>query len=399
MSSYTDVRIGGISYGGSQQGRYDPQADLFNTSDLVRVGTPKDQDFAHIYRITVGELRRRLDLLGYTPEAIRLSLVEALAPLYPSIPSHPSEIPYRAFLDFACQRTAAQLIQVVRDWRDSEERRHGLGPTDADIAKFGTLNTTDFSAALLDVLWGGSPFLVPSDKIVLHGHVFERLLCEIFDDEALYEFDMTEVIHAGYFEGESDPVGQAFDEQLAMRDPAAFVCGSMLAEEEGETLEFKSVTSANVSQTVAQQALRYVIGFLNQRGGRILFGISDGGLVEGIKIRRDQRDEMHRRINATCAELTPAVALREIDINFRPVIGAAHVLEECFVVEIVVPQGPAHEMYFRREETWVRFGKETRSLSGHALFNHILSAYRAIRLLPPRERSSPPPDDDGKTLL
>lgn len=263
----------------------------------------------------------------------------------------------------------------------------------AELREVGGINTKNFPAALLDLLWGGSPFLVPSEYVHLHGYGFERLLCEVFDDEAPYEFDMTEVIRAGYFEGEDDPVGNAFATEWGMRDPATFVRGSTLADEESETLEFKSVASLNVGETVGKQVACYAIGFLNQSGGRVLFGVSDAGVVEGIIIRRDQRDDVHRRINAACAEIAPAVPLREIGVHFRPVLGAAHVLEECFVIELTVPQGPAHEMYFRKGETWVRFGKETRLLSGHALFNHILSAYRSVRLLPPRASSYPPATD------
>jgi hypothetical protein len=393
MSSYTSVRIGRLTYGGSQQGRYDPQASLFNSPDLIRIGRPGEADFQHVYRISVGELRRRLELLGYTIDAIRCSVVEALRPLYASLSRYTSEIPYRAFLDFACGRTVQELVEVVRDWRVAEERRLSHLPTIAKVKETGVVNADDFSAALLDLLWGGSPFLVPSEYVYLRGHVFERLLCEVFDDETSYEFDMTEVIAAGYFEGDDDPVGNAFDMELGLRDPTTFVRGTTLTDEESETLEFKSVTSPNVGETIGKQVARYVIGFLNQSGGRVLFGVRDTGVVEGIAIRRDQRDDVHRRINAACAEITPAVPLREIGVHFRPVVGAAHVLEECFVVELTVPQGPAHEMFFRKDETWVRFGKETRLLSGHALFNHILSAYRSVRLLPPRASSLPPAPD------
>jgi len=43
------------------------------------------------------------------------------------------------------------------------------------------------------------------------GYAFERPLCAVFDDKASYESDMTEVIRAGYVEGEDDHLGNAFD--------------------------------------------------------------------------------------------------------------------------------------------------------------------------------------------
>jgi HEPN/Toprim N-terminal domain 1 len=216
-SSYTDVRIGGLTYGGSQQGRYDPQISLFNSNDLKRIGMPGDAGFQHVYRISVGEMRRRLELLGYTVEAIRCNLVDAIRPLYASLSRQPPEIPYRAFLDFACGSTAQDLIKVVRDWRAAEERRRGREPTLAELEKIARVNTEDFPAALLDLLWGGSPFLLPGGYLQLHELIFERLLCEVFDDETPYELDMTEVMRAGYFKDEEDPVGNAFDTELGLR--------------------------------------------------------------------------------------------------------------------------------------------------------------------------------------
>lgn len=51
-----------------------------------------------------------------------------------------------------------------------------------------------------------------------------------------------------------------------MHDPATFVRGLTLANEESATLEFRSVASVDAGETVGKQVARYLIGFLNQSG-------------------------------------------------------------------------------------------------------------------------------------
>ncbi|TPG08141.1 ATP-binding protein [Rhodanobacter glycinis] len=389
MSSWSEVRIGRLSYGGSQRGAYDPQSELFNRDDLTRVGTPGDPAFRHVYQVTVEELRRRLEALGYSLEAIRQSLVETLKPQYRDLSATNDEIPYRAFLDFACSRTVADLVEIVRQWNETEIGLMGRELTLEESNRRFNPNFDVLPAALITFLQGSSPDLLLDDTVHLSGHAFERLLCEVHDPADLYEYDLTAVLAAGYFSHNQDPVGNAYDDCLGQRNPDAFVRGNRLIDEESETLEFKSVVSSNVSKTIADQIPKYLVGFLNQTGGKILFGISDNGIVEGIPIRRDQRDELHRRIAAACVEVTPSISLNDIGVRFRPVIGAAHYVEECFVVEVEVPAGIPHEMYFKGSQTWVRFGPETRNLTGHQLFTHILAAYHNVRELKPR-RSAPP---------
>lgn len=397
MSSYTDVRVGGLSYAGSSRGSYDPQATLFTVADLVRDVDEDGHVVNHVYRITIAELRRRLDLLGFSVLSVHASLQDLVTPLlkWPEARTH--DIPYGDLMHFALALSPVDLVQMVREWHRAELRRQSRVATIAEIEAYTRPNISDHADSVLTLLRGEAPFLWPHEAPVLQSFAFERLLCEAVEDDCAFEFDMTQVLQAGYFRDGKDPVGYAFDEQLASINPDAFVKGATVSMEESETVEFKSITSGAAVESIVKQLPKYVIGFLNQVGGSIYFGISDDGIVEGVTLRRDQRDELQRKIVDRLAAITPAIPRGEIQIRLRPVIGAAHLLQDRHVVQIEVSQGPAHQMYFKEEETWVRFGTQTRALAGHALFTHILAAYHAVRDLSPRPPAMQQPA--GETLL
>lgn len=373
MAAYTELQIAGLPYGGSAWGLSDSQIDLFNRTDLVPTTGAADDD-SHIYRITVGELKRRLNAIGYTARSVEASVRDVARALLKDLPKDPVFAESRDFLRYAESRYAADLIELVRDWRSQAERRENEGQNlfDANL-------TADFPTWLLELIQGGSPSLALVDYCPMPGHAFECLLCEVFDADDVFEFDWTCVADSEGSPETFDPIGQRYDEILSSHDPNTFVRGSIFAQEEGDRWEFKTVSSGNVCKSIANQVTKYAVGFMNRYGGTMLFGVADDGTVEGVSIQRNQRDELDRLVKAALLTITPAVPLGEFTIEFRPVVGAANVLPDCYVVELKIPVGKADEMYFQSDSTWVRIGKETRSLTGHALFAHIFATYRCGR--------------------
>ncbi|MBP5090561.1 hypothetical protein HUS91_34590, partial [Pseudomonas chlororaphis] len=78
MATESEVSIGGTYLGGTAKRVGDHQAMLFNTSDLVAVGDITDDSFFRAYQITVRELRRRLEALGYSLTHVREHIVSTL---------------------------------------------------------------------------------------------------------------------------------------------------------------------------------------------------------------------------------------------------------------------------------------------------------------------------------
>lgn len=371
MASQSFLKIGSYQYGGSQRWINDPQASLFNSTDLIADGRKGDGSLVRSYRITVSELRHRLETLGYTLEQVRQDVVSTLSKGYEEIDGYEQPY-YRAFLDYGTKISIQDLLEMVR--RSIQ--------TDWPPIDFEFVNTTDFPRAMLDFISGGYAFLLPGERIFLTGHHFERLACEHFRDDEFFELDFSDLVEAGYIKPEERPLPDSYDESLALLNPIALRLGQTLVEEESETLEFKSVESADPAKTIAKHIPKYAIGFLNRSGGRILFGVTDEGTVEGIPINRAGRDELQRLINQACRKITPSFPPDGLTILFRPLIAVGRTIPDRVVVDITVPPGKANEMYFKESsndekdsETWVRVGSETRKYQGHQLFAHICARY------------------------
>lgn len=372
MSSWSTIRIGGTEYGGSQRHINDRQAQLFNSSDLITVGSVGDPEFQRLYRITVGELRIRLEALGYTLAQVRDDIRTAPDAVKDKhLRSYGDES--LKFIRYLKQITIDQLLDLASSWRAPEK--------DVNLENMFRPNFGDFPAALLEFVQGGTVDLL-GDDIWIYGHHFERLLCEIYADDECFELDFSSLVDAGYYEADDSPLGNLYDEALASFTPGSFRIGQILLDEESETLEFKSIDTANPCKSISSMLVRYAIGFLNRTGGRLLFGVDDAGCVLGVKLSRQDRDELPRQINAACAVIVPAIPLGTLVVSYHPVIGSGKQLGDLFVIEVKVQRHRATEMYFKPNgETWVRIGTETRSLKGHELFVYVCAHYSQADVL------------------
>lgn len=367
MASWSTIRIGESEYGGSQRYINGSQCQLFNAVDFVAVGAVGQPEFQRLYRITVGELKTRLEALGYTLTQIRDDIRNA--PSMATAQRARSDAHSSAqFIESLKHVTIEQLLELVTSWKARNK--------EVDLEAALRPNPDDFPAALLEFVQGGAVGLLEEDGIWIHGHHFERLLCEVYADEEHFELDFSDLVSAGYYEADDIPLGNLYDEALASFTSGSFRIGQVHHEEESDTLEFKSVESANPCKSISSVVPRYVIGFLNRIGGRLLFGVDDDGYVSGVELSRQDRDELQRQINAACASIVPAMPLGALRISFRPVIGSGRQLADRFVVELEVQRGRPTEMYFKSSgETWVRMATETRALKGHELFVHICAHY------------------------
>ncbi|MGF6095743.1 RNA-binding domain-containing protein [Pseudomonas sp. 18175] len=367
MATESEVSIGGTYLGGTARYLGDEQASLFNSSDLVATGDIKDDSFRRVYSISIAELRRRLEALGYSLPQVRNEIVSNLRNGYKELEADaPTQC--KEFLDYGCSITIEQLIELAQQWKTSDKSEWNY------LSQF---NMDNFPETLLEFIQGcSSELLLPSQNIWLHGHYFERLLCEVHTDDELFEIDFTQLIRAGYYKPDAQPISDDFDHSLTRFHPRAFRLMDTLTEEESDTLEFKSVSAGNPSKAIAKQLPKYLIGFLNNKGGQVLFGVSDAGIAEGVSLNRNDRDLLYREIAAATLCITPNIAQTEVKVELRPLISAGTEVSDKFVVDISVPCGRPNEMYFTTSgETWYRFGTTTNSLTGHKLFNHICARY------------------------
>ena len=350
--------------------------DLFNSGDLVTIGQPVDEKYRRAYRIAVPELRRRLDMIGASLPA-SITSFRAMVDKEAKGARDIDGLRCASFFNYAETLSDGDLVRLVQEACDLRHESPDFGVPEVD-----------FDKCVVSLLLGKECIYLEHEGAPLwHGYAFEALACTFLDDDIILELDITHLVDAGYYTSSEDPVGNAFDERIAALDPSMLVLGNVVGWEENEECEFKSVQSANPVNTIRDLLARYAISFMNQTGGCLFLGIDDSGRVEGVRLDRIQRDDLRRAINQELATIVPKVALDSISIRYRLVVGSAHVIDDTFVIEIEVPKGPAHVMYFRSNVTWVRFGTESRKLEGHDLFVHILAAYRTVML--PRDRSTP----------
>lgn len=369
MATESEVSIGGKYLGGTPKRIGDHQSMLFNASDLVQNGDVTDKSFFRAYQITVRELRRRLEALGYSLSHVQTEIVSTLQKGYEELGDNDAP-QCKAFLDYGSTLTTEDLIELIKKWAHNENNSYDYS------AQFDLNNFPD---VMLDFIQGcSSEFLLPSQNIWIHGYHFERLLCEIFSDLDIFQINFTQLVRAGYYRPDDRPINNEFDRLLSQFNPLAFRLLEQLADEESDTLEFKTIASANPAKTIAQQLPKYLIGFLNGKGGRILYGVTDAGIVEGVTLNREARDELQRLIGAAITSITPNFSQAAVKICFCPLISLGMEIEDKFVIDISVPSGRPNEMYFTNSgDTWVRHGTSTFTLKGHQLFVHICTRYNS----------------------
>lgn len=363
MGVESRVMIGGTYYAGTSKRLGGRQMDLFNADDLVAIGSITDDTFVRAYRISVRELRRRLEALGYTLQRVHQDITGTLRRALSELGNQASS-QSKAFLGYGSTITMEQLIALLREWK-------GDGP------KFDSHDPGDVPAVLIEYLQGSvRAELVPSeDSLVDDGYHFERLLCEVHDDQDLFEIDFTKLVRSGHYRPDDRPLGNQYDQLLSGVHPYSLRIGQRLIQEESDVLEYKSLSASNPCKAIAQAIDKYAIGFLNYKGGRILYGVTDDGIVDGVKLTRTDRDGLQRKLNEACQRITPRFSLSTMQVEFRPIIGSGGELPDLFVIEVSIPPGRATEMYFRDSDTWVRVGTETRAIRGHELFVHICARY------------------------
>lgn len=197
MATESEVSIGGKYLGGTPKLVGDNQILLFNASDLIAIGGIDDPEFFRAYQITIRELRRRLEALGYSLNHVREAIVTELKKGYGEL-NGDSVVQCKRFLDYGCSITIEQLIELVKDWKDQK-------PTPYDYME--QFNLDDFPTVLLDFIQGSSSeLLLPSQNIWLNGFYFERLACETCTDDELFTIDFTRLIEAGYYAPEAQPI-------------------------------------------------------------------------------------------------------------------------------------------------------------------------------------------------
>ncbi|SRR6266498_1198984 len=95
---------------------------------------------------------------------------------------------------------------------------------------------------------------------------------------------------------------------------------------------------------------------LNDRGGRVFWGIANDGVVVGIDVTRAQRDEIRREVSVTLGQIQPSMPIQDINVQFHPVHDEHGVdITDVYILEMDVPRGLPTELYATDgNEVWMK---------------------------------------------
>jgi Putative DNA-binding domain len=159
-----------------------------------------------------------------------------------------------------------------------------------------------------------------------------------------------------------------------------YTLGTVLPLDESRLVEFKEIRGNNPVSAIVNAADEYAVAFLNSEGGRILWGVRDDGMVVGVSVNHQQRNQLRRDVVSQLHSIQPQIDPTQFELELHPlgsVDGAPHPL---YVVELVVPAGASNEPYFTGgHEVFVRVDGVKKKLTGPQLTAWIRRRSASLR--------------------
>jgi tetratricopeptide (TPR) repeat protein len=116
-----------------------------------------------------------------------------------------------------------------------------------------------------------------------------------------------------------------------------FVQGKIFNQEEGASVEFKEIKSpepVNRINKIVDHAEKYVVGFLNARiEGSLYLGIDDSGIIQGVPLDRNNRDEIDRKIPDKLRRTDPPIPHNYYEVTIHDILNSEreHIEDLCIV--------------------------------------------------------------------
>ncbi|WP_333401916.1 RNA-binding domain-containing protein [Microcoleus sp. MON1_C1] len=123
--------------------------------------------------------------------------------------------------------------------------------------------------------------------------------------------------------------------------------GQTFPQEEGDSVEFKEIKSQRPVNTIVNHAEQYVVGFLNaQIEGYLYLGIDDSGIIQGVTLNRNDRDEIGKNIPNKLRMTDPPISPYHYIVTFHDVLNVERkVIEDLYVLQIHVIKTEEDKIY------------------------------------------------------
>ena len=142
-------------------------------------------------------------------------------------------------------------------------------------------------------------------------------------------------------------------------------------EVEKRNVEFKEVKGNHPCNSIIDNGEIYINSFLNSRVsgiGVIKWGISDHGIVKGVKLSREDRDVIDRKLSERIGQMKPYVSTECVQISFERVVCNSKIIPDLYVVEIAVEADTSDILFATsKNEVYVKTDGGKRRLDAYEL--------------------------------
>lgn len=102
--------------------------------------------------------------------------------------------------------------------------------------------------------------------------------------------------------------------------------------------EYKEVKGSNPVNSVNGTIAEYAASFLNSRGGKIYYGISDDRVVKGVKLTNEIKDKINQTIYSNLANISPSISPDHYDIIYHDIYNESNErIENLYIIEVGIP--------------------------------------------------------------
>lgn len=140
-------------------------------------------------------------------------------------------------------------------------------------------------------------------------------------------------------------------EKIPLKNRKFFILNELLSYGEDTETEFKNyLFFAKINEIVplhlSQKIQRLYCGFLNNKGGRIYFGINDQKYVKGNKLTYEQRDKLSLELINLASGFYPECKTSKISVHFIPIKSLnQQFLKDRYVTKVIIKQGDTDKLY------------------------------------------------------
>lgn len=191
------------------------------------------------------------------------------------------------------------------------------------------------------ILTANSQFDRPFHKVeLIDNGIFHRNANLTFNYERFFYKDVKEKLST--FDANSE---QNASNKLIVK----YRLSELVNEEENRNVEFKEIKGNNPCESIISNAEIYIIAYLNswETGyGIIKWGISDEGKIKGVKLSKEDRDNIRKKLTERISQVKPYISQDLLHISFEEIIdNSGDIIQEVYIVEIAIEAIKKEELF------------------------------------------------------